>query len=117
MKRVLKTEGVFFIGVPNRNRLLGYISSNHTLKEKVLWNFNDYKYRIKGKFRNEFGAHAGFTQNELLVELKELFCVVKNVTKLYFNELYHTQKIILKIIEKTNLYKILYPSIYFAGKK
>lgn len=117
MKRVLKTGGVFYIGTPNRQRIIGYVSDCSSLKEKFLWNYVDYKYRIKGKFRNEFGAHAGFSQNEFFAELKEVFCTVRNVTRLYFHELYYTKRIILLILEKTNLYKLLYPSIYFAGKK
>jgi len=115
MKRVLKNKGTFYIGVPNRNRIVGYINSNSSFKEKILWNYDDYKYKIIGKFRNKFGAHAGFSQNELSEELHKVFHTVNNVTKQYFYESYSTKRIIIKILEKTNLYKILYPSIYFVG--
>lgn len=115
MKRVLKTGGVFYFGVPNRQRLIGYFSS--PLKDFISWNYEDYMFRIRGKFKNEYGAHAGFIQSKFLDELKEVFNTVENVTKLYYRELYNSKRFLISVLEQTKLYKILYPSIYFAGKK
>ena len=66
MNRVLKDNGYLLMGTPNRNRLIGYVSSaNTTFKEKLRWNMIDWKAKLKGKFRNELGAHAGFSKIEL----------------------------------------------------
>jgi len=65
INRVIKKCSLFYIGVPNKNRILGYIDGNSTLREKVSWNVEDYKARFRGKFENKFGAHAGFAIEEL----------------------------------------------------
>ncbi len=59
ISRELNYGGVFFIGLPNRNRLIGYIGS-HVKINKVKANIADYKMKFKGKFKNELGANTGF---------------------------------------------------------
>ncbi len=81
--RVLQPKGTLFIGTPNRGRLVGYIGSQSTWKEKLLWNWNDYKYRLRGKFRNEYGAHAGYTEKELLQLMEPYFTDIIWLTKEY----------------------------------
>lgn len=71
--RVLKPGGYLYCGTPNRSRLIGYIGSRATLQEKIRWNLADWKMRLKGKFRNEHGAHAGFTEAELDAMLRPHF--------------------------------------------
>ena len=62
---------------PNRSRALGYLGAGQTtLAEKVWWNAEDWKARLTGRFRNELGAHAGFTRNELASELRR--CSLKS---------------------------------------
>lgn len=63
--RVLRAGGGMFLGTPNRARLIGYIDSKATLKERIRWNYVDWTYRLRGRFRNEYGAHAGFTEKDL----------------------------------------------------
>lgn len=59
--RVLRPGAWFYVGVPNRTRLLGYVGSfDATFWQKIAWNVLDYSNRIRGRFKNELGAHAGF---------------------------------------------------------
>jgi SAM-dependent methyltransferase len=67
VKRVLRPGGWFYVGVPNRHRLVGYLGSfDATLWQKLIWNLLDYSQRLRGRFKNELGAHAGFTSQELV---------------------------------------------------
>ncbi|OQY97668.1 MAG: hypothetical protein B6D35_14655 [Candidatus Brocadia sp. UTAMX2] len=113
VKRVLKPNGFLLLGVPNKTRLLGYIGSNVTLSTKILWNFADFSMRIRGKFENKHGAHAGFTKNELFKYLNKNFIRIKDVTNEYFYFCYKSKKTLLKIINKFKLDSIIFPSIYF----
>ena len=66
MKRMLTPGGWYCVGTPNRMRLIGYLGAENTsMREKLLWNYNDWCARLRGRFRNEFGAHAGFSEVEL----------------------------------------------------
>lgn len=62
MGRIMRDDGLLFIGFPNKNRLVGYIGShdNISIGKKILWNLNDYKYKLIGRYENRLGAHAGF---------------------------------------------------------
>ena len=89
IRRVLIKDGAYFIGTPNRLRLLGYILIKTTpLSNKIKWNLTDWKMRLKGKFRNEYGAHAGFSSHELQFELENVFNSTKEVTVPYYIESY-----------------------------
>jgi len=33
--------------------------------QKLQWNLSDYRSRLMNRFRNELGAHAGFSEKEL----------------------------------------------------
>jgi SAM-dependent methyltransferase len=71
LHRVLKPEGWLFVGTPNRHRLLSSIGAHQqseweaTLVNKLKDNIRDWKDRVTGRFRNELGAHAGFSRREL----------------------------------------------------
>ena len=66
LARILKPSGWLFIGTPNRHRLIGNVGAyRRSLKHKIDQNIRDWKMRLQGRFRNEFGAHAGFAQSEL----------------------------------------------------
>lgn len=74
MNRVLCSRGGFCVGTPNRARLVGYLGSKDTtLSDKFWWNVSDWKEMMRGRFRNEFGAHAGFTSVELADALRAAF--------------------------------------------
>lgn len=82
VRRVLKPGGWFYVGVPNRTRLVGYLGSfDATAWQKITWNLQDWAARIRGRFRNESGAHAGFDRSELLQLLRARFDRVELLTE------------------------------------
>lgn len=114
--RVLKKGGGYWMGTPNRHRALGYIGSKHaTLAKKFKYNFVDWKARLKGKFRNEYGAHAGFSAGELNGMLGAVFGEVKEVSDQYYLKIYKAQGPLLALLSKTKLSRVAYPSVYFMG--
>jgi ubiquinone/menaquinone biosynthesis C-methylase UbiE len=116
MRRVVRPKGGFWIGAPNRSRLLGYLGSRDaSARHKVLWNLNDWWARLRGRFRNELGAHAGFTSRELRRMLESEFQVVQNETSAYYARLYPRYRWLLAALERLGLDRLVYPSIYFAG--
>ncbi|MET0752187.1 MAG: methyltransferase domain-containing protein [Pyrinomonadaceae bacterium] len=116
--RVLKIGGGYWIGTPNKSRIVGYIGGKNTsLAEKIKWNFADWKARIEGKFENKLGAHAGFTAKELDKLLSEAFSTVDEQTKTYFAEVYANHPGLIKIIEQSGFSQYIYPSVYFSGRK
>ncbi len=118
MKRVLVEDGGFFIGTPNRSRMVGYIGSKDaTLHQKIFWNLNDWSARAKGKFKNEHGAHAGFSKKELCGELQKVFGRVEDITLKYYQQIYFHRIRLLDFLVKVKLGKILFPSVYFIGEK
>ena len=66
LARVMTRDGVLFIGTPNRHRFAGSIGAyERSARQKLRENLLAWKMRLKGQFRNECGAHAGFSQAEL----------------------------------------------------
>jgi ubiquinone/menaquinone biosynthesis C-methylase UbiE len=118
MRRVMKPGAGFWIGTPNRSRMIGYIGGKNTsFKEKISWNLLDWKQRIKGEFRNELGAHAGFTSRELRELLAAVFSRVDERTAEYFLSIYENKKSIVGGIQASGLSRFIYPSVYFSGRK
>jgi ubiquinone/menaquinone biosynthesis C-methylase UbiE len=117
MARVLKRDGGYWIGTPNRSRLFGYIGSKSaSFSEKVRWNLNDWRARLTGRFRNELGAHAGFTLAELQGLLAASLPPPKNQTFDYYRAIYPARPTALSFLNATGFYRIAYPSVYFSGK-
>ena len=115
---MLTPGGLLVVGFPNRSRLLGYVGSqNITLKNLVRWNLTDYGYRIRGKFKNEHGAHAGFTKKEFLSLAGPYFKKVDYVSNHYFLDKYKHKKALINFLIKTGLSSFFYPSIYFICSK
>jgi len=118
MHRVLKTGGGYWIGTPNKSRIVGYIGSKDgSFVEKIRWNLTDWKARLSGKFRNDLGAHAGFTSKELSKLLSSVFPVADEKTKAYFLTVYQSRRFIVESISKSRLSRFIFPSIYFSGNK
>ncbi|HMT09171.1 MAG TPA: class I SAM-dependent methyltransferase [Pyrinomonadaceae bacterium] len=116
MSRVLKPGGGYWIGTPNRDRLVGYIGAKEgSVSDKLRWNLDDWKMRMRGKFRNEFGSHAGYSRNELHQMLKVAFGNVTDMTDIYFEKLYSRRRLMLSTICSTGMSRVLYPSVYFCG--
>lgn len=116
--RVLRRGGVLYLGVPNKSRLFSYIFIKGTpIKKKILWNINDYVARMKGKFENCFGAHAGFTRKELQGVLEYFFPILHDATDRYYLIKYGN-RIVIRLITSTPVLKnILWPSVYFTCQK
>ena len=116
--RVLKKDGGFWVGTPNKSRILGYIGGKNTsFSEKIKWNLADWKARLGGRFDNKFGAHAGFTAEELRALLENVFPIVKDETKTYFLTVYENRRSVVKAIIASGLSLFIFPSVYFSGKK
>lgn len=118
MRRVLTEDGAYCIGTPNRSRLIGYLGSKEaTTWQKLKWNCVDWSARARGRFRNEFGAHAGFTRDELQNELMRTLGKGDEITLLYYRRLYPRHEKVINLLEVLGMGSILFPSIYFIGSR
>jgi SAM-dependent methyltransferase len=118
MHRVLKKGGAYLIGTPNRSRLLGYLgSAGVSWRDKLAWNLTDWKARLRGRFRNEFGAHAGFTSGELGGALAKVFGNAEEISQRYYLEVYRHHAWMVKLLAHSGLGRFLFPAVYFMGAK
>jgi ubiquinone/menaquinone biosynthesis C-methylase UbiE len=84
VRRVLAPGGWFYMGVPNRSRLIAYMGAfGIPAWKKIAFNFRDFYHRLTGKFENRLGAHAGFSGVELKSLLGEYFASVTLITEPY----------------------------------
>ncbi len=117
MRRVVRPTGGFWLGTPNRSRLVGYIGGRGaSRREKIAWNVVNWRARLTGRFRNELGAHAGFTRGELRDMLRTSFGVAEDESSAYYALLHRRHKLALALIDHSGLARFVYPSIYFAGR-
>jgi SAM-dependent methyltransferase len=117
MARVLCRGGTYFIGTPNKARLVGYIGSATSLRNKVVWNLADLGMRARGRWRNEAGAHAGFTRAELLGLTRTAFGGGQDVTDAYYRALYAKRTRVLDALVRTGLGSRAYPCVYVTGRR
>lgn len=117
MNRVLSTGGGLWIGTPNRARLIGYVGNKATLRQAIRWNVADWRARLRGRFRNELGAHAGFTRRELGAELRAVFSQIEDATLDYYLAIYPHRAGTVRLLHASPLGAIAFPSVYFAGRK
>ena len=118
MRRVLKPGGWCFIGTPNRSRLVGYLGAEHTgMRQKLTWNYDDWRARLRGRFRNEHGAHAGFSEPELANMLRGVFPFVTSITRSYYHELYPEFRWVVETLWVGRAYRLVMPAIYFLCRK
>ena len=119
LERVLKPRGTLFIGTPNSQRLLAYLNNQRgaTLLTRIRWNCSDWQARLKGRFSNEAGAHAGFSFYRLNQILSSYFPVVKDFTLDYYKLIYPRWAKFFKILKSCNWHRILFPSVYFICHK
>lgn len=116
MRRVLADGGGFCVGTPNRSRLIGYLGSKDaTAREKLVWNIADWNARLHGRFRNEFGAHAGFSATELHAALARVFTCVEDVTLPYYVRVYRSHASLVRVLGASELGRFAFPAIYFVG--
>lgn len=118
--RVLKDGGVLHVGTPNRNRIVGYVGSfEATRREKLVWNLFDYRARLRGRFRNELGAHAGFTRAELCALLTPHFGEIRWLTESYLRFKYASRlpKQVLAVLSSRPFVGFAAPSLYALCRK
>lgn len=118
MARVLVDGGGVLIGIPNRSRWIGYLGSGTaSFSEKISWNLEDWCYRFRGRFKNEYGAHAGFLSSELRIELEKVFAQVDEITLPYYLALYSTRTYVIQLLARLRLGRLFFPGLYFIGRK
>ena len=117
MHRALKPNGIYCIGTPNRSRLVGYVGGDSTLAQKIFWNYLDLIARLTGRFRNECGAHAGYTASELRTILLEHFSTTEDVSTEYYRRLYVNHLGAINAVVGAGLGRFIFPSVYFAGTR
>lgn len=117
MNRVLKSDGTYCIGTPNRERVMGYIGGGSSISEKLRWNLADWRARLRGRFRNEYGSHAGFSASELSSILLAHFSTAEDVSAHYYAILYRRQAWLWRCLAKVGLTRVIFPSVYFIGRR
>jgi SAM-dependent methyltransferase len=117
MARVLRHGGGYFIGTPNRLRAIAYIGGGASPKEKLLWNLADYRARIAGRFRNELGAHAGYSASELCALLASGFgSFPLDSTHEYYLTLYARHARLVSLLHRSGAGSLAFPCVYFIGR-
>jgi SAM-dependent methyltransferase len=82
IRRVLRPGAWLYAGVPNRSRLIAYVGAfNATPWQKISGNLKDWGARLRGNFRNECGAHAGFAREEFRSLMEKRFSSVQFLTE------------------------------------
>jgi SAM-dependent methyltransferase len=120
LERVMKPGAWLYVGTPNRHRIVGYLGSFTASKGDIVrWNLTDYRARLAGRFRNELGAHAGYSRGELRELLSRYFPEVRSLTRDYVTFKYGKRlpDPALTMITQTPLLEVVPPSVYFACRK
>lgn len=117
LSRILIPGGNLYVGTPNRHRMIGYLGSEASLSDKLRWNLADYKARLRMRFRNEFGAHAGFSEKELREMLSPSFTDIRTLTADYLNFKYAARlpPSVLKSICTPPLLSVVPPAVYLMA--
>jgi ubiquinone/menaquinone biosynthesis C-methylase UbiE len=118
--RVLEPGGWLYVGTPNRHRIVGYVGSHDaTLAQKVRWNVVDYRARLRGRFRNELGAHAGYSERELRRALERHFEDLRSLTADYLRFKYgeRVPGPLVALAADTPLREVAAPAVYALGRR
>ena len=116
MARVLCPGGTYLIGTPNRDRLVGYVGSAIPLRTKIHWNLADLSKRLRGRWSNEQGAHAGFAE----AELRDLCAAAfgdtpRAIAEAYYREIYPRR--LVEAIIRLGARRFAFPCVYVTGRK
>ncbi|MCE2791915.1 MAG: methyltransferase domain-containing protein [Planctomycetota bacterium] len=125
LHRVLRPGGWLFVGTPNRQRLVSSIGAHQQSEWEATWmnklgdNLRDWKDRMTGRFRNELGAHAGFSRGELDQMLSSHFPERDWVTDEYLRFKYGTSKVqkLLPLVTHPAVQWFAAPAIYVFARK
>lgn len=123
--RVLRPGGWLFVGTPNRHRLASAVGAHRqtdwesTLSNKLRENWQDWHARLRGRFRNEFGEHAGFAERELDQMLARHFPRRQWLTANYLRFKYGESRwgFMLPFITARPLVNFVPPGIYVLAQK
>jgi SAM-dependent methyltransferase len=118
--RILRPGGLIYVGTPNRHRLVGYLGSfDATPMQKLRWNLGEYRARLTNRFRNEFGAHAGFSEKELHRLLAANFTDIRFLTDEYLRFKYSRRlpEPILDAACSRGLRDVAAPSVYAIARR
>jgi SAM-dependent methyltransferase len=117
IRRVLRSGGVYCIGTPNRIRIVGYIGvPGFPLSSKIRSNPRDWIIRLRGRFRNELGAHAGYSGREL-TEICDAIGPGREISDEYYLRLYAGHAAKLRSAIQIGLNRYLWPSVYVVGTR
>ena len=119
LERVLKPGGVLFIGFPNKSRIFSYIGTSQkaSIRDKIKWNLIDYGYRLRCKFDNQYGAHAGFAEKEFVAAAAGIFGAVHSVRNQYMLYKYSRYASAMRLLIRIGLNEFVFPSNYFVCTK
>lgn len=115
-RRTLTAGGLGFFGTPNRERLVGYVGGRGTALDKLRWNIHDWGVRLRGRWSNEMGAHAGFSQRELGSMLAREFPDVTSLNQPYYEAKYSKLAALWRLMFRIGLAGVLAPSVYFRTR-
>jgi ubiquinone/menaquinone biosynthesis C-methylase UbiE len=116
MARVLRPNGAFIVGTPNKTRLIGYIGSAATFADKVRWNCVDWGMRLRGRWSNAAGAHAGFAEAELADLCAQAFGASEPISRQYYRMLYAQAPRAIRLFERTGVERYVFPAVYVVGR-
>lgn len=117
MSRVLRPGGIYLVGTPNKSRLIGGFSSPYPLRLRIRWGLQDLLMRLRGRWSNEAGAHAGFTLSELRTYCSAAFGDATDISDVYYRTLYKRRGRAITALIKSGLKNIIFPCVYIAGMK
>lgn len=115
-RRMLREEGAGYFGTPNKQRLVGYIGGRATTGEKIWWNLIDWGRRLRGRWSNEQGAHAGFAREELSRLLGTSFANVESVDLPYYLGKYPKLAGFWRFMFQLGSARFVAPSVYFRTR-
>lgn len=117
VNRVLQSNGIFYLGVPNRDRIVGYFGMKHrSLWQKITSNIRDWQKRLKNQWQNP-SAHAGFSQYELEALLSLYFKKIFPVSKYYYMKKWPRLEGFLHLIWSYGWDRRTSPSVYMIAQK
>ncbi|HET7224566.1 MAG TPA: class I SAM-dependent methyltransferase [Candidatus Eisenbacteria bacterium] len=115
--RVTKPGGVGLFGTPNKARVVGYLGGRATTAEKIRWNLADYGFRLRRRWSNEQGAHAGFRLAELDRLVRRSFGSSEPVSQSYYEHKYANAAPAWRMAFRIGLAALLAPSVYVIGRR
>jgi SAM-dependent methyltransferase len=115
-RRMLRADGAGYFGTPNRTRIVGYIGGRATTAEKIWWNLVDWGRRLRGRWSNEQGAHAGFSRPELARLLGVSFAQVESVDLPYYLGKYPKLAGFWRLMFRLGAAGFVAPSVYFRTR-